>query len=73
LRLVSARWWYGTTFTISTEPKLHWLVLKGINYRAEIWLNGERIVDAWQVVGMYSAFEFNVTEKAKPGSETCSP
>ena len=62
-------WWYRTTFTISTEHKLHWLVLKGINYRAEIWLNGERIVDARQVVGMYSAFEFNVTEKAKPGSE----
>src|ERR1700740_1506655 len=35
-------WWYRTVFMVPAEHKLHWLVFKGINYRAEIWLNGER-------------------------------
>jgi exo-1,4-beta-D-glucosaminidase len=62
-------WWYRTVFPVPAEHKLHWLVFKGINYRAEIWLNGERIANNREVVGMYNAFEFNVTGKVKPGSE----
>jgi exo-1,4-beta-D-glucosaminidase len=62
-------WWYRTVFTVPAERKLHWLVFKGINYRAEIWLNGERIAHNREVVGMYNAFEFNVTGKVKPGAE----
>lgn len=62
-------WWYRTVFRVSREHKLHWLVFKGINYRAEIWLNGERIANNREVVGMYNAFEFNVTGKVSPGTE----
>lgn len=62
-------WWYRTVFVVPAEHKLHWLVFKGINYRAEIWLNGERIANNREVVGMYNAFEFNVTGKVKPGAE----
>ena len=35
--------------------------LKGINYRAEIWLNGERVANSRQIVGMYDEYELNVT------------
>ncbi len=38
-------WWYRTVFTVPADHKVHWLVFKGINYRAEIWLNGERIAE----------------------------
>src|SRR5215472_11666354 len=62
-------WWYRTVFPLPAEHKLHWLVFKGINYCAEIWLNGERIANNREVVGMYNAFEFNVTGKVKLGSE----
>lgn len=62
-------WWYRTVFMVPTEHKLHWLVFKGINYRAEIWLNGERIANNREVAGMYNAFEFDVTGKVKPGGE----
>jgi exo-1,4-beta-D-glucosaminidase len=62
-------WWYRTVFTVPAEHSVHWLVFKGINYRAEIWLNGERIANNREVVGMYNAFEFNVTGKVRPRSE----
>jgi exo-1,4-beta-D-glucosaminidase len=62
-------WWYRTTFAAPNGHKLQWLVFKGINYRAEIWLNGERIANNREIVGMYNEFELNVTGRVKPGSE----
>ena len=62
-------WWYRTEFTVPAGHSVHWLIFKGINYRAEIWLNGERIANNRQVAGMYNAFEFNVTGKVKVGVE----
>ena len=62
-------WWYRTVLRVPVDHKFHWLVFKGINYRAEIWLNGERIANNREVAGMYNAFEFNVTGKVKPGAE----
>ena len=62
-------WWYRTTFTVPAGHKLQWLVFKGINYRAEIWLNGERLANSRQIAGMYNEFELNVTGKAKVGAE----
>ena len=37
------------------------LQFPGINYRAEIWLNGQLIADSDQIVGMYTAHELDVT------------
>ena len=62
-------WWYRTTFTAPGGHKLQWLVFKGINYRAEIWLNGERIANNREIAGMYNEFELNVTGKVKAGVE----
>ena len=49
--------------------KLQWLLFKGINYRAEIWLNGVRVADNRQIAGMYNEFELNVTGKVSLDSE----
>ena len=48
-------WWYRTTFTAPDGRTTYRLQFPGINYRAEIWLNGHLIADDKQVVGMYSA------------------
>jgi exo-1,4-beta-D-glucosaminidase len=61
-------WWYRTTFTAPAGYSGYTLEFPGINYRAEIWLNGQRLADNKQVVGMYAAHQFNVTPWIKPGS-----
>ncbi len=55
-------WWYRTTFTAPAGRETYSLIFKGINYRADIWLNGHKVANRATVVGMYSEFEFNVTE-----------
>jgi exo-1,4-beta-D-glucosaminidase len=60
-------WWYRTTFK-APAGESYTLEFPGINYRAEIWLNGQKIADSKQVVGMYAAHEFNVTPWIKRGS-----
>ena len=60
-------WWYRTTFTAPKGREVYSLIFKGINYRADIWLNGQKIADRSQVVGMYNSFEFDVSQYIKPG------
>ncbi len=60
-------WWYRTTFTAPEGREVHSLIFKGINYRADIWLNGQRIADKSQVVGMYNSFEFDVSKVIQVG------
>ena len=54
-------WWYRTTFSAPAGRDVYSLIFKGINYRADIWLNGHKIADSSQAVGMYDSFEFDVT------------
>lgn len=65
-------WWYRTIFTIPTSEagKRIWLNFSGINYRANIWLNGEKIADSTEVVGTYRTYEFDVTDKVNVDSDT---
>ncbi len=62
-------WWYRTTFTAPANRDVYSLVFKGINYRADIWLNGHKIASKAQAVGMYNDFEFDVTEAIHAGAE----
>jgi exo-1,4-beta-D-glucosaminidase len=55
-------WWYRTTFTAPANRESYSLMFKGINYRADIWLNGHKVATRSQAVGMYNAFEFAVTD-----------
>ena len=61
-------WWYRTSFTAPGGQSAYMLEFPGINYRAEIWLNGHKIAGSDEVVGMYAAHEFNVTRWMTPGS-----
>ncbi|MGB8493295.1 MAG: sugar-binding domain-containing protein [Candidatus Acidiferrum sp.] len=60
-------WWYRTTFNVPDGHAVYLLDFPGINYRAEIWLNGQMVADNKRVVGMYSAHELNVTQWIKRG------
>jgi len=64
-------WWYRKTFEIpaSYKGKTIWLNFKGINYRANIWLNGKQIATSDDVAGAWRTYEFNITANAKAGAE----
>src|SRR3974390_512411 len=52
-------WWYRTEFKIPPEfqGKILFLHFNGINYRANIWLNGRQIAKSEQVAGTWRIFE----------------
>jgi len=62
-------WWYRTEFTVPADEqqKTSWLHFLGINYRANVWVNGQKIGDARDVAGTYRAFEFNVSKNVHAG------
>ena len=64
-------WWYRKTFQVppSYRGKTVWLKFNGINYRANIWLNGKQIAKSDDVVGAWRTYEFNITKEAKPAAE----
>ena len=64
-------WWYRKAFEIpvSYKGKTIWLNFRGINYRANIWLNGKQIASSDDVAGAWRTYEFNITSAAKAGAE----
>ena len=64
-------WWYRKQFVVpaSYKGKTIWLKFDGINYRANVWLNGKQIANSDDMAGAWRAFEFNITSAAKPGAE----
>jgi exo-1,4-beta-D-glucosaminidase len=63
-------WWFRTEFTPPPDKqhKTNWLNFLGINYRANVWLNGQKFADAKDVAGTFATFEFNVTKSLRPGT-----
>ena len=63
-------YWYRTEFRLPQEytGKKVWLHFDGINYKANIWLNGKRIADSNSVVGMFRRFAFDVTDAVISGN-----
>jgi exo-1,4-beta-D-glucosaminidase len=64
-------WWYRKQFAAPATyaGKTVWLNFRGINYRANIFLNGKQIANSDQVAGAWRTYEFNVTQAVKPGRE----
>jgi len=64
-------YWYRTTFTVSAADKGRHteLIFKGINYRADVWLNGQQIADSSQMVGMFAQYRLNVSDKINAGEK----
>ncbi len=63
-------WWYRTEFTApaaKNRDDRFWLHFDGINYRANVWLNGHKIADTASVAGAYRNYDFDATELLLPG------
>ena len=58
-------WWYRTTFDApaAVAGKRPRLTFKGVNYAAEVWLNGEKLGD---MKGAFVRGRFDVAGKLKP-------
>ncbi|NIM92075.1 MAG: hypothetical protein GTO17_14140 [Candidatus Aminicenantes bacterium] len=59
-------YWFWTQFKLPKEyvGKFIWVNLEGINYRAEVWLNGYLIADSKEVVGMFGNWSFDISKYA---------
>ena len=57
-------WWYRTEFELSEDEADYRAVLDfdGINYRADIWLNGQQIVGEETVFGAFQRFSFDISK-----------
>jgi exo-1,4-beta-D-glucosaminidase len=62
-------WWYRTQLRIpaSYHGQNIWLHLDGINFRANIWLNGQQIATSDQIAGTFRTHELNITGVARAG------
>ncbi len=62
-------WWYRKEFVLpaSFKGKSIWLNFGGINYRANIWLNGKQLAKSDDVAGAWRTYEFNITDAALLG------
>ena len=63
-------WWFCREFQIPSDyrGKVVWLNLDGINYRADVWLNGQQIGSAKDIAGMFKRYRFDVTRQIKTGA-----
>lgn len=62
-------WWYRTEFqlSLSDATKTVLLELDGINYSANIWLNGNQIATSSQVKGAFRRFQYDISQFVCPG------
>jgi exo-1,4-beta-D-glucosaminidase len=63
-------WWYRKEFTLPNVfvGRTVWLNFRGINYRANIFLNGKQIANSKEVAGAWRTYEFNVTSAVNSGT-----
>jgi exo-1,4-beta-D-glucosaminidase len=62
-------WWYRLEFTPSADfnGQAAWLALEGVNYRANVWLNGQSVATSSDVVGTFTNYEWNITSLLHAG------
>jgi exo-1,4-beta-D-glucosaminidase len=64
-------WWYRKEFEVPKhfKGKTVWLAFHGINYRAEIWLNGKKVAGSDEVAGAFRRYEFDITPFVHEGGK----
>jgi hypothetical protein len=64
-------YWYRTVFSVpAADNGRHFqLVFKGINYRAEVWLNGRKLADSAKMVGMFEEFVLDASPAIRAGEK----
>ena len=66
-------YWFRTEIVLPKQyqDKQVWLTFNGINYRADVWVNGHLVADSKQTVGMFRRFKYNITPYAHAGVKNC--
>jgi exo-1,4-beta-D-glucosaminidase len=61
-------WWFRKEFTLPASQKGKDVVLKlhGINYKANLWINGKLVADSNRVMGPFRIIEMDITKYIKP-------
>ncbi len=64
-------WWYRTEFEMSENYRGQFITLHldGINYRANLWLNGALLADTTEIIGMFRRFEFPIDQWIRVGEK----
>ena len=64
-------WWYRTEFAIDRflEGRRVWLEFRGINYSANIWVNGKKIAGADNTCGTFRLYDFDITDFVLAGKK----
>jgi exo-1,4-beta-D-glucosaminidase len=64
-------WWYRDEFEVPANfsGKTVWLAFRGINYRANLWVNGQKVAGSDEIVGAFRRYEFDVTRFVKAGQK----
>ncbi len=62
-------WWYRTVFDFDRNAGSETvrLIFEGINYKADIWLNGEKIAGSDEIINAFRMFDIDVSEKICAG------
>jgi exo-1,4-beta-D-glucosaminidase len=62
-------WWYRKEFNLEALPSVSnaRLVFEGINYRANIWLNGKKAASSDEIIGPFRIFDIDVTSLIHAG------
>ncbi len=65
-------WWYRTEFRLPAgyRDRNIWLHLDGVNFRANVWLNGQQIATSDQIAGTFRLHELNIRDPARAGLNT---
>ena len=70
-RRFTVPWWFRTSFRGCTVPgRLTWLHLDGVNYRADVWLDGHLVASRKRIVGTFRTFRLGVTDDLRSGVNT---
>jgi len=65
-------WWYRKQFEIQKTGKdiYHQLILEGINYKANLWINGQKVAGDDIMEGSFGIYTFDVTPYVNQGLNT---
>jgi exo-1,4-beta-D-glucosaminidase len=65
-------WWFRTSFNVEAADlgKVINLRFNGINYRADLWVNGKKVEGKENFAGTYLMFTFSINEFVKEGKNT---
>ncbi|MFB0565377.1 MAG: sugar-binding domain-containing protein [Candidatus Aminicenantaceae bacterium] len=64
-------YWFRKEFRVPSrfQGQVVWLKCDGLNYRADVWLNGRLVASSKKVVGMFGHWVFDVTKFLKSGKK----